>query len=82
LELWHHKIWLRRGEDASAVKIKEAQVVLRERKTLASNFILARALIEIVLRLNSDGLSGDLGDKLEEMVFNQLVNFDSYVAMF
>jgi hypothetical protein len=43
---------------------------------LASNFILTRALIDIVKNLKSDGLAGDLGNKLEDMVFGQLRNAD------
>ena len=49
---------------------------MKERKVLGSNFILIRALIEIVSRVPSDGLDKDLGDKLEEMVFSQLKNVD------
>ncbi|KAI8847120.1 cell morphogenesis C-terminal-domain-containing protein [Chytridium lagenaria] len=43
---------------------------------LVSNFILCRALIEIIRRLTKETLPNDLGHKLEEMVFAQLRNID------
>lgn len=67
------------AEDSSNGRLKEAQTTLKERKMLASNFILARALIEVVHCLKPEALVGELGDKLEEMIFSQLKNFDPYV---
>ncbi|KAJ3319284.1 Cell morphogenesis protein PAG1, partial [Blyttiomyces sp. JEL0837] len=55
---------------------KEMENFIKERKSLVSNFILCRALIEIVGRLNKDTLSEELGAKLEDMVFGQLRNTD------
>jgi len=49
---------------------------------LASNMILNRALIEIINQLKPDGLSDDLAEKLEEMVFTQIRNADAYCSIF
>ncbi|KAJ3218583.1 Cell morphogenesis protein PAG1 [Dinochytrium kinnereticum] len=61
---------------APVYKSKELEHVIKERKSLVSNFILCRALIEIIRRLTKDTLPNDLGHKLEEMVFAQLRNID------
>ncbi|CCG81243.1 putative Cell morphogenesis protein [Taphrina deformans PYCC 5710] len=50
--------------------------VQTDRKSLVSIFILCRTLIEIVRQINADTLGNDVGDKLEEIVFNQLKNAD------
>ncbi|CAO3691279.1 unnamed protein product [Umbelopsis ramanniana] len=51
-------------------------LLLKERLSLSSLFIVCRTLIEIVKRLNSEDLSDDLAENLEEIVFNQLKNAD------
>jgi hypothetical protein len=43
---------------------------------LASVFILCRALIEIIKKLVPGSLPDDLGENLEEIVFNQLKKAD------
>jgi hypothetical protein len=43
---------------------------------LASVFILCRALIEIIKKLTPGSLPDDLGENLEEIVFNQLKKAD------
>lgn len=56
--------------------LKEAAVILSDRKSLLSIFILCRTLIEIIKQLRPDTLTDDVGEKLEEIVFNQLKNAD------
>ena len=46
------------------------------RMQLASVYILCRALIEIVKSFTFDTLPEDLGENLEEIVFNQLKKAD------
>ena len=58
------------------IKLGDAQAILKERKMLAANYILNRVLIHIVKKLKEDQLPKELGEKLEEMVFNQLKNVD------
>ncbi|OLL23052.1 Cell morphogenesis protein PAG1 [Neolecta irregularis DAH-3] len=50
--------------------------ILAERRSLVSIYILCRALIEVVKQTPSGALGEELGDKLEEIVFNQLKNAD------
>ncbi|ORY78129.1 cell morphogenesis N-terminal-domain-containing protein [Protomyces lactucae-debilis] len=45
-----------------------------DRKSLVSIFILCRSLIEIVKQINAESLVDEVGEKLEEIVFNQLKN--------
>lgn len=47
-----------------------------DRKSLVSIFILCRTLIEIVKQINAESLGDEVGEKLEEIVFNQLKNAD------
>ncbi|KAI8911076.1 cell morphogenesis N-terminal-domain-containing protein [Gorgonomyces haynaldii] len=58
------------------MKPKELEGIIKERKSLISNFILCRALIEIVQHLGTAKFPHNLGDKLEDMVFGQLKNAD------
>ncbi|KAJ3080796.1 Cell morphogenesis protein PAG1, partial [Quaeritorhiza haematococci] len=58
------------------MKEKVLETHLKERKLLIANFILCRALIEIIRHLSKNTLPDDLGDKLEDMVFQQLKNAD------
>lgn len=53
----------------------EAAIQL-DRKSLVSIFILCRTLIEIVQQINAESLGEEVGQKLEEIVFNQLKNAD------
>ena len=65
------------GDDATEMKLKDTQAVLKERKMLAANYILCRVLIEIVRRIRTgEALTEDLGVKLEEMVYSQLKSAD------
>ncbi|KAJ3109558.1 Cell morphogenesis protein PAG1 [Phlyctochytrium planicorne] len=66
---------------APVYRSKELEHVIKERKSLVSNFILCRALIEIIKRLSKDTLPNDLGHKLEEMVFAQLRNIDPELTL-
>lgn len=52
---------------------REPYPLILERNSLASIFILCRALIAVVGSLPRGALSQELGQKLEEMVFNQLI---------
>ncbi|KAJ3161216.1 Cell morphogenesis protein PAG1 [Geranomyces variabilis] len=58
------------------LKGKDLEYIVKERKSLVSNFILCRVLIAIVQRLTRDTLPDDLEEKLEDMVFGQLRNAD------
>ncbi|KAI3639065.1 hypothetical protein MIR68_002595 [Amoeboaphelidium protococcarum] len=60
------------GLDTSPIKIKEITVALKERKVFAANFVLCRALISILGHIKAQELDGDLGQKLEEMMFQQI----------
>jgi len=55
------------------MKIKE---IMKERRSLISNFILCRVLIEITKQLQPEQLPEELGDKLENMVFSQFKNLE------
>jgi len=55
------------------MKIKE---IMKERRSLISNFILCRVLIEITKQLQPEQLPEELGDKLEDMVFSQFKNLE------
>ncbi|KAJ1916766.1 Cell morphogenesis protein PAG1 [Mycoemilia scoparia] len=48
--------------------------IIKERKSLASVYILCRALIAVVKHLDSVHIEGDLGDRLEDIVFSQVQN--------
>ncbi|KAJ3152742.1 Cell morphogenesis protein PAG1 [Geranomyces michiganensis] len=58
------------------LKGKDLEYIVKERKSLVSNFILCRVLIAIVQRLTRETLPDDLEEKLEDMVFGQLRNAD------
>ncbi|ORX65825.1 hypothetical protein DL89DRAFT_92641 [Linderina pennispora] len=49
-----------------------AHSIARDRRSLASVYILCRALVAVVGQLESTHLEGDLGDRLEELVFRQV----------
>ncbi|MBW0481985.1 hypothetical protein O181_021700 [Austropuccinia psidii MF-1] len=52
--------------------------ILSERKGLALVYILCRALIAIVQALTREALSGELGSRLEDIVFNSIKNADPH----
>ncbi|KAJ2878632.1 Cell morphogenesis protein PAG1, partial [Coemansia asiatica] len=52
--------------------VLRAQHIVRERRSLASVYILCRALGAVVGQLEAGHLEGDLGDRLEELVFGQV----------
>ncbi|CCJ28835.1 unnamed protein product, partial [Pneumocystis jirovecii] len=56
----------------NAIQFNRKVSVIKDRTSLISVFILCRALIEIVKQVSVDALGNDLGNKLEEIVFNQL----------
>ena len=56
--------------------IRDQASILTDRKSLLSIFILCRTLIEIIKQLSADSLTDEVGEKLEEIVFNQLKNAD------
>ncbi|KAG1211887.1 hypothetical protein G6F69_004186 [Rhizopus microsporus] len=64
------------SESAPLSRTRQIQSVLKERQSLASVFILCRALIEIIRKLTPGSLPDDLGENLEEIVFNQLKKAD------
>ena len=55
---------------------KAIESIVKERKSLISNFILCRALSDIIGQLDKNSMSAELGTKLEDMVFGQLKNAD------
>jgi uncharacterized membrane protein len=61
-------------------KTREMEPVIKERKSVLSNYILCRILIQIVQKLSRDTLPDVLGIKLEDMVFGQFNNTDMYVS--
>ncbi|KAJ2431744.1 Cell morphogenesis protein PAG1, partial [Coemansia sp. RSA 2531] len=52
--------------------LSRAHHIVKERKSLASVYILCRALSAVVEQLEASHLEGDLGDRLEELVFGQV----------
>ncbi|KAI7898549.1 cell morphogenesis N-terminal-domain-containing protein [Cokeromyces recurvatus] len=64
------------SDTAPLSRNREIQSILKERQSLASVFILCRALIEIIKRVAPGSLPDDLGENLEEIVFNQLKKAD------
>ncbi|KAJ1663406.1 Cell morphogenesis protein PAG1, partial [Coemansia sp. RSA 25] len=52
--------------------LSRAHYIVKERKSLASVYILCRALSAVVEQLEASHLEGDLGDRLEELVFGQV----------
>ncbi|KAJ1874016.1 Cell morphogenesis protein PAG1 [Coemansia sp. RSA 990] len=61
----------RRHQYQSAA-LSRAHYIIRERKSLVSVYILCRALDAVVEQLDASHLEGDLGDRLEELVFGQV----------
>ncbi|KAJ2850908.1 Cell morphogenesis protein PAG1 [Coemansia brasiliensis] len=61
----------RRHQHQSAA-LSRAHYIVRERKSLVSVYILCRALGAVVEQLDASHLEGDLGDRLEELVFGQV----------
>ncbi|PWA01013.1 hypothetical protein BB558_002912 [Smittium angustum] len=49
-----------------------ASHIIRERKSLATLFLLCRTLNEVVLNAKPTGLDSDLGARIEMLVFNQI----------
>ncbi|KAI9261393.1 cell morphogenesis N-terminal-domain-containing protein [Phascolomyces articulosus] len=64
------------SESAPLSRTKDVTSILKERQSLASVYILCRALIEIVKSFTPETLPEDLGENLEEIVFNQLKKAD------
>ncbi|KAJ2371274.1 Cell morphogenesis protein PAG1, partial [Coemansia sp. RSA 2607] len=61
--------------DAASAKqpaLSRAYYIVKERRSLVSVYILCRALGAVVGQLDSSHLEGDLGDRLEELVFGQV----------
>ncbi|KAJ1987637.1 Cell morphogenesis protein PAG1 [Coemansia umbellata] len=55
-----------------AAALSRAHYIIKERKSLVSVYILCRALGSVVRQLEASHLEGDLGDRLEELVFSQV----------
>ncbi|KAI0938631.1 hypothetical protein AcV5_000269 [Taiwanofungus camphoratus] len=56
---------------ARGLRAQEATVVLNERKSLASIYIMCRALIAATQSMSKDSLSDAVGHSLEELTFEQ-----------
>ncbi|KAJ2760669.1 Cell morphogenesis protein PAG1, partial [Coemansia sp. BCRC 34490] len=52
--------------------LPRSRYVVKERRSLVSVYILCRALSAVVSQLDASHLEGDLGDRLEELVFSQV----------
>ncbi|KAG4305543.1 hypothetical protein PORY_001099 [Pneumocystis oryctolagi] len=63
---------LKNDSDTNSIQFSRKISVIKDRRSLISIFILCRALIEIVKQVSADALGDELGNKLEEIVFNQL----------
>ncbi|KAG5513854.1 hypothetical protein PMAC_000476 [Pneumocystis sp. 'macacae'] len=63
---------LQHDPNFNAIQFNRKVSVIKDRTSLISIFILCRALIEIVKQVSADALGDELGNKLEEIVFNQL----------
>ncbi|KAJ2080522.1 Cell morphogenesis protein PAG1 [Coemansia sp. RSA 988] len=59
-------------EYQASAALSRAHYIIRERKSLVSVYILCRALSAVVGQLDHPHLDGDLGDRLEELVFGQV----------
>ncbi|KAJ2799454.1 Cell morphogenesis protein PAG1, partial [Coemansia guatemalensis] len=59
-------------EYQASAALSRAHYIVRERKSLVSVYILCRALSAVVGQLDHSHLDGDLGDRLEELVFGQV----------
>ncbi|KAJ2086514.1 Cell morphogenesis protein PAG1 [Coemansia sp. RSA 986] len=57
--------------------LSRSHYVVKERRSLASVYILCRALSAVVSQLDASHLEGDLGDRLEELVFSQVKQVNS-----
>ncbi|TPX35897.1 hypothetical protein SmJEL517_g01822 [Synchytrium microbalum] len=55
---------------------KDMEGVLKERKMYIANFILCRALMEVVKNLTEQTLTSELADQLEDMCFTHLQKAD------
>lgn len=55
--------------------------ILADRRSLVSIHILCRTLIELIAHVNAEALTPDVGEKLEEIVFNQLRSADPDLLM-
>lgn len=64
------------GGSSLGLRSREIEALLKERKSLVANFVLCRALTEILENLRPDTLPKDLGLRLEDMIFAQLKSAD------
>ncbi|KAF9115659.1 Cell morphoproteinsis protein PAG1 [Mortierella sp. AM989] len=64
------------GEWSVNFKFRDPKMVIKERKSVVSLFIMSRSLIEIVKQVQKDTLPDELGFRLEETIFSQLENVD------
>ena len=62
-----------RGFDSSALQM--------ERKTLATVYVMCRALIAVTSSISKDGLPEAVGRNLEELMFDQLKRYDLKLSM-
>ncbi|KAG5437458.1 hypothetical protein PCANB_000886 [Pneumocystis canis] len=63
---------LQYSSNLNTFQLNQKVSVIKDRRSLVSIFILCRGLIEIIKQVSVDALGDDLGNKLEEIVFNQL----------
>ncbi|BFZ58482.1 Cell morphoproteinsis protein PAG1 [Savitreella phatthalungensis] len=68
------------ADAAAALAAREASI-LADRKGLVSIYILCRTLIELIKQVNETALSVEVGEKLEEIVYNQLRSADPDLLM-
>ncbi|KAJ1950130.1 Cell morphogenesis protein PAG1, partial [Linderina macrospora] len=72
-DIGRHQQQQQQGTLASTQSMSSrAHSIARDRRSLASVYILCRALVAVVGQLESSHLEGDLGDRLEELVFSQV----------
>ncbi|KTW28436.1 hypothetical protein T552_01699 [Pneumocystis carinii B80] len=60
------------NSNSSTIQLNRRVSIIKDRISLVSIYILCRALIEIIKQVSADTLGDELGNKLEEIVFNQL----------
>ncbi|CAH7671615.1 cell morphogenesis N-terminal-domain-containing protein [Phakopsora pachyrhizi] len=73
--------YIQRAVNANtAMSTARATLILSERKSLALNYILCRAMIAILLVVTREGLGEDLGSRLEDIVFLFMRNSDPYLT--
>ncbi|BFZ60119.1 Cell morphoproteinsis protein PAG1 [Saitoella coloradoensis] len=64
------------GNQTASSLLPSQNVILANRRSLVSIYILCRVLIEVIKQTTAEKLGADLGDKLEEIVFTQLKTTD------